>query len=439
MLNRRRFCLTTTAFVASTGAGAVLRAADFGLLPDSGQDESAAFSQALVTAANSKAALYLPSGTYKISGVELPPDCEIFGRGEPPVLQLAKGQNILRASGAQNISLSGLEFRGNGGADAESFTGLFHADGCENVRIQDCRFTDAATQGINLFACSGHISGNHLGGIYGAGIASLDGAGLWVTGNEIEDCANLGIYIARNEPGYDGTIISRNRIRNIRFAEGGDGQNGNAINAFKADNLVISDNVISDCAFSAVRLNTTHDCQVRGNNCSRLQEVAIFSEFGFSGSVVAGNIIDEAAQGIAITNFDEAGRLAVCSQNIVRNIWPSSPTNPDTFPVGIGVEADTLVSSNVVENVPGVGIALGWGPYLRDVSATGNILRACAIGIGVSVAEGAGKALINDNLLQIQKGHLAIAGTRWGEVVAPDLIAKHAEYPQLTIAGNAVS
>ncbi len=141
----------------------------------------------------------------------------------------------------------------------------------------------------------------------------LSATGLWLTANEIDSCENLGIYIARDEAGYDGTGITRNRIRNIRFSEGGDGLNGNAINAFRADNVVISNNVLSDCAFSAVRLCATRDCQITGNKCNRLSEVAIFSEFGFSGSVASGNIIDGVAQGIAITNFNEQGRLAVCS------------------------------------------------------------------------------------------------------------------------------
>ena len=439
MLNRRHFCLTAAAFATPLRAETTLSAADLGVLPDTGADQSAALSEALQAAAAQGKALYLPSGTYQAANVTLPPNAELFGRGAPPILQLASGENILNASKARNVTLRGLHLRGNGGKDFESFTGLFHGEECDDLNISDCHFSNAATQGINLYACSGHISGNRIGGVYGAGIASLNATGLWLTANEIDGCENLGIYVARDEAGYDGTIISRNRIRNIRFAEGGDGQNGNAVNAFRADNVVISDNVLSDCAFSAVRLNATRDCQITGNNCSRLEEVAIFSEFGFSGSVISGNIIDEAAQGIAITNFDEAGRLAVCSNNIVRNIWESSPTNPDTMPVGIGVEADTLVSGNVVENVPGVGIALGWGPYLRDVSATGNLLRGCDIGIGVTLAEGAGSALISGNLIQVDKGHLAIAGTLWDETAEPDLIKNAALYPQLTIQGNAIS
>jgi hypothetical protein len=39
--------------------------------------------------------------------------------------------------------------------------------------------------------------------------------------------------------------------------------------------------------------------------------------------VIANNIVDGAAQGISMTNFDSSGPLATCTGNIVRNIYPS--------------------------------------------------------------------------------------------------------------------
>jgi len=109
---------------------------------------------------------------------------------------------------------------------------------------------------------------------------------------------------------------------------------------FRAADVIISNNVITDCAFSAIRANGSVNCQILGNNCRDLSEIAIFSEFDFSGSIIAQNIIDGTAQGISITNWNDGGHLAVCANNIVRNVWESSPTNPDTSPVGIALEAD---------------------------------------------------------------------------------------------------
>ena len=46
---------------------------------------------------------------------------------------------------------------------------------------------------------------------------------------------------------------------------------------------------------------------------------------------------------------------------------------------------------------------LGWGPYLRNLVATGNIIRQAPIGCAVSVVDGAGTAVISDNLFQEQQ------------------------------------
>ena len=58
--------------------------------------------------------------------------------------------------------------------------------------------------------------------------------------------------------------------------------------------------------------------QITGNNCARSGEVGIYSEFSFEGAMIANNIVDGAATGICVVNFNEGGRLAVVSGNIVR-------------------------------------------------------------------------------------------------------------------------
>jgi uncharacterized secreted repeat protein (TIGR03808 family) len=89
----------------------------------------------------------------------------------------------------------------------------------------------------------------------------------------------------------------------------------------------------------------------------------------------------------------------------------------------------------VIENAPSVGIEAGWGPYLRDVSVTGNIVRQAGYGITVSVVAGAGAALIANNLISGAKRG-AIVGMEWSKAVTGDLIAGSSNYPQLTINGN---
>ena len=81
---------------------------------------------------------------------------------------------------------------------------------------------------------------------------------------------------------------------------------------------------------------------------------------------------------------------------------------------------------------------LGWGPYLRDVAATGNVIRGSAVGVAVSVVEGAGAAMISDNLISgADKG--AIVGMRWSKPASGDLALSGAEdFPNVTITRNRV-
>jgi uncharacterized secreted repeat protein (TIGR03808 family) len=127
--------------------------------------------------------------------------------------------------------------------------------------------------------------------------------------------------------------------------------------------VIVSGNRIADCAFSAIRSNSGSNCQMIGNSCARLGEVALYAEFAFEGAVIANNIVDKAATGITVTNFNDGGRLAVVQGNLVRNLFFRK--DPDSRGNGISIEADTVVSGNVIENAPGFGIAIGWVSYLR--------------------------------------------------------------------------
>ena len=190
---------------------------------------------------------------------------------------------------------------------------------------------------------------------------------------------------------------SANRIERIAAKSGGSGQNGNAINVFRAGSVMVSGNRIADCAFSAIRSNSGSNCQMIGNSCARLGEVALYAEFSFEGAVIANNLVDKAATGISVTNFNEGGRLAVVQGNLIRNLFFRK--DADARGIGIAVEADSVVTGNVIEGSIAYGIIIGWGRYLRDVSVTDNLIRNAYIGIGVSADPSAGTALITNNLI----------------------------------------
>ena len=284
------------------------------------------------------------------------------------------------------------------------------------------------------------MSGSTLTDIADVAILSYNAAGL-IARNTIIGAGNNGIQIIRWEAGDDGTMVVDNRIESIANRSGGSGQYGNAVNAFRAANVIVRGNRIRHGAFSAVRGNTASNIQIEGNSISDAGEVALYAEFGFEGAIIADNSVDGAAIGVSVTNFNDGGRLAVVQGNIIRNLKPQRPagTDPgDSAGVGISVEADTVVNGNVIENAPLAGIMLGWGRYLRDVAATGNVVRKADIGIGVSVTPGAASTVVANNIItESRRG--AIMGMAGAKAVTADLSqGGAASYAHLTISGNRV-
>ena len=229
-------------------------------------------------------------------------------------------------------------------------------------------------------------------------------------------------------------MVSGNRVARIGAASGGTGQWGNGINVYRAHGVKVADNHVSDCAFSAIRCNGATNATVTGNTALRSGETALYAEFRFQGALVANNLVDGAAVGVSIANFNEGGRLAVVANNVVRNLRTTGPYPAENagFGIGVSVEADTAVTGNVVDGARW-GMLLGWGPFLRNVSVTGNVIRDVGTGVMVSVVEGAGPATIANNTIRAEN---AVIGNRWREAATGDL-AKGADVPKhLTVTGN---
>lgn len=423
MLVHRRHVLAGLALVVVTPVAAraqtVLDATTFGVIGDSGQNQGAALQAALEQAAASGQTLQLPSGNIAVGGLDFPANLVVQGvPGRTELTLLAEGGGL----SVQNRAAVVLRDIG--------FSGGLSISVSDDITLERCRFRNAAI-GVGISDAGVTLRDCRFTGLGDAAIHAMDSRGLLITGNRIDGCGNAGIRIWRSANGADGSIITGNRIARIGWDGGGNGQNGNGINVFKADEVIVADNHIADCAFTAVRLNATNNVQISGNICLRSGEVAIFSEFGFSGSVIANNIIDGAATGISITNLDSGGQLAVCSGNIVRNITPVSAVNPDTVPIGIFAEAETAITGNTVHNVPGVGIAAGYGPYLRNVLISGNVVAESDIGIGVSVVDGAGAVTISGNHVDARLHK--IVGLAWTEVVEPDLLGNGGRFGNVVV------
>ncbi|ENN86140.1 hypothetical protein RHSP_82364 [Rhizobium freirei PRF 81] len=395
--------------------------------------------QALIdNAARSNVPLFLPPGNYTVSNLTLPDNARITG--VPGATRLIYGGDgyLMNADKAKRIELSGLVLDGGNRWLADYAGALLQFAGVGDVRIDNCEIAGSRKHALQLERCGGRIERSRISGAAEAGIYSVQSTGLQVTGNSIEDCGNGGVLIHRWDKAEDGSSVTDNRIARIRANGGGTGQNGNGINVFRADGVQVSGNRITDCAFTAIRANSASNVQISGNQCLHSGETAIYCEFEFEGAVINNNLIDVATNGIAVTNFDKGGRLASVTGNVIRNLSTTAPyAQEGGFGIGISAEADTLISDNVIENAPLCGLKLGWGPYLRNVVATGNIVRHAGIGCIVSVADGAGSAVISSNLFQeMEKG--AIMGFRWDKPASGDLSVGSSQFPQLTVANNRV-
>ena len=428
----------TSATVPVSGLG--VEAIHLGVRFNGTDDQTEALQRAIDRTAGARLPLILAPGVYRARGLVLPTGARLVGVPGATRILATDNTPIVVARGADCILLSGITFDGSGKALPEK-SGLIQLANGRGIAIRDCEVLGAGRNGIVLEGIEGEITGTAITGALGAAIHALDSRGLVIARNTIRNSFNNGIQVWRSAPGDDGTQVLDNRIEDTGAQAGGSGQNGNAINVFRAHNVTVRGNRIRNAAFSAVRGNAASNIQITNNTCTGLGEVAIYAEFGFEGAVIANNTIDGAAIGVAVTNFNHGGRLAVVQGNLIRNLVPKRPagTDPnDGNGIGIGVEADTAVTGNIIENAPVAGISVGWGQYLRDVSVTGNVVRSAGVGIQVSVTPGAGSAVIADNLISGTKNG-AIVGMDQRRAMTGDLAREGAaRYAQLAINGNRV-
>lgn len=442
-LTRRELIAGSVASVFATPIAAQPRpqgidAVRFGVRANAEGEQTLALQRAIDEAARTRQPLWLGLGRYRTGPLRLAPGLRIIGANGETTLRLVQGPALFSAQNASGIVLQGLTLDGQS-TKLGSNGALISFNAVSGLTIADCAIVNAGGNAVALTQCSGTVSGNTFRNSTDNALFSLDGK-LTIRGNTISRSGNGGIRVWQSSKRNDGSIIENNTIEDTEARGGGDGQNGNAINVYRAEGVIVRGNMIRRAAFTAVRGNAASHIVIRGNTCTDLGEVAIYSEFDFVDATIVDNTIDTAAVGIAVTNMDQGGHLAVVRGNVIRNLVNKRPQGgPDSYGVGIGVEADTTVSGNIIENAPVMGIEVGSGKYLRDCKVTANTVREAGVGVGVSVVESAGKAEISSNVFSgIKRG--AVVGMAWDKAVTGDLTRGGAEkFPQLTIRDNKVS
>lgn len=415
-----------------------LDAEQFGLRPGSPDDQSRALQAALDESARRDAPLVIAPGRYRIGRVAMPDGARLIGVPGATRLVAAQAAPLLIARGARQVSLVGVTLDGLG-IRIVGREGLLNADDVADLSIRDCAFVDAGSVGLVLNRTGGCVETSRFQTMRESALFSLDSRGLQIERNRVEDCGNNGIQLWRGQPGDERSIIRGNRIERIRADAGGDGPNGNGISLYKAGGVIIEGNQLRDCALTFIRNNSGTSVQILGNQGKRCGECGLYSEFAFEGAIIANNIVEDCAQGANITNLDHGGRLSVFSNNIIRNarkgLYPG--VKEPIGGIGVHVEAEASVTGNVIEDASEIGISLGWSWGMRNLVATGNMIRRTGIGISVSLVPKQRNAVISGNVIaEASRG--AVVGTEYGKAVTGDLTrGPDARAAGVRVEGNA--
>lgn len=432
---------TTLVPLSSLGPASLgLDASQFGLRPGSADDQSRRLQEALVEAAKRDAPLLLPPGRYRINNVVIPEGMRLIGVPGATQLVAAQPGPLLVARRTRRAAISGITLDGLSLRAADR-TGLLQTEDVGELIVDGCDVRNAGGNGLTLVRTGGRIEGSRLAGARDHGLFSLDSRGLMIERNIVEDIGNNGIALWRSTSGDDNSRISGNRISRIRSDAGGDGPNGNGVVLFRAGGVIVESNAFRDCAFTFIRNNSGASVQMLGNNGRRCGEVAYYSEFAFEGAIMSNNLAEECAQGFNITNLDHGGRLAVCSGNIIRRARKGLAPNGKQLIGGSGihVEAEAAVTGNVIEEASDLGISLGWSWGMRNLVATGNMIRDCAVGIGISLVPKERNVVVANNVISGARNG-AVIGTAYGKAVTGDLTRSgDTRAAGVRVEGNAVA
>ena len=256
----------------------------FGVRPGSADDQTRILQHAIDEAARTRSPLTLPPGVYRTGMLRLQSGTQLIGVRGATKLVFTGGPSLLSGEGADCVLLNGITLDG-GNIPLPERRGLIHCLGGRDGTIVDCNIKGSGGCGVWLEQVSGDVSGNIISETAVTAIVSFDAKGLIVSRNTITGTRDNGIEILRTSIGDDGTLVADNHIEDIKAGPGGSGRYGNAINAFRAGNVIVRNNIIKNCDFSAVRCNSASNIQITGNSVSDVREVALYSEFSFEGTL----------------------------------------------------------------------------------------------------------------------------------------------------------
>ena len=322
-------------------------------------------------------------------------------------------------------------------------TPVLFLDGCEDATIRNCSFSSdgvghqrAATPAPpSKIAVSTNIGDAAIHSVNSSG-------GLFIRGNRISSCGNAGIRIWRDEAGHDGSIVTGNSIAQDRLGgrrQRPERQRRQRLPGRQRHRLRQRHLRLRLHRRTRQRRPATRRCAATPASTPARSRSSPSSRSRARSSPTTSSTAPRPASTSPISTpaaISPPAPATSCATSIRQ-----SAVNPDTRPVGIYAEADTVVANNVVENVPGIGIVAGYGPFLRNV--VDHRQRASTrvnIGIGVSVVQRPVTRSARSMSAAISSRgatrRTASSGSNGRRSCSDDLARDAASYPHVTVSGQ---
>jgi uncharacterized secreted repeat protein (TIGR03808 family) len=396
------------------------------------------FAAAVTAARTNGRALQVRPGTYDASNVDILStngggrSIRIFGIPGTVIIRFTGGNYCLQVRDVNGVQLSGLDFTGQnlaipayGAPNATTTTaaGLVIFNNSKQFLIEGCNFRDTrkfSGENIDSYKTQLLIGNDSKGTIRENGFSTGD-VGIWnfrsqltISNNRMQGFQTNGILVYDIAAGGNHSIIENNFINDIE-APFGDGQTGNGIAVFRANNVICRNNTALSCRYSGIRFNGSSRAIISGNNIWNAREAALWAEApgagqDMIGSIITDNTIDFSGTGINVGNSgffnDGVSRQSIIRGNIitnmVRNTIPAIPSAVAsvTSGYGISVEQDCLIQSNIFDNCIGGGIKLGVAQAARDLICDGNLVQNSPVGIVFSDNAAARNIVVSNNVVR---------------------------------------
>lgn len=286
----------------------VMDVRDFGATGDGSTDDTAAFTAAFTACATTGGAVYVPTGTYKVtSAITISKNnCTLFGDGNSSILACTGLFTLVDiTSTAANVTVRDMQLQGDGtSADATSI-GVAMAAGTSNIHIQDLTFGGRqGSTGFNVgVSCSGtsgdyYVDRCHFTKVYGVTTTGVSGTGVLGTAClrlRVADCHFIGAstmndaikttggatYCEFVDNFINGTVCTgvnvatgssymtvRDNIINSITNGGLAVIGGNGIYMVAATTSTVQGNFCIACARNGIMLDTSSSrAVVKGNHC----------------------------------------------------------------------------------------------------------------------------------------------------------------------------